>query len=327
MIKELQSKCNKLQEEKEKLESQLKDKEWDSDTKIRDLERCNRKLQNELGKLQDTNFSLEYILQEKKELIESLEKELSIEKLSHENVIFEKEDMMNLTQELRCCSVCRETLPLDCFVRIPTCRHYIHRQCLFLNLNAALKDFSLMPLRCSENGCSTTLDACLLDELGLFTSNKDFSKYSAWTLSQRFEDLIECPNPKCGILVQADNNLRLTVCPHCHQEFCTKCKVTIAAHTKEGNVLYTCEEFQKLPKEQRDPSIRELLQVVKKENWAVCPKCGNGVEKKFGCNHVECICGEGFCYLCNRGGIKTNKEIEQHFNENHPLFEGKDVEY
>ena len=35
--------------------------------------------------------------------------------------------------------------------------------------------------------------------------------------------------------------------------------------------------------------------------WKRCPNvdCGARVERNGGCNHMECLCGTHFCYVCN----------------------------
>jgi hypothetical protein len=33
-------------------------------------------------------------------------------------------------------------------------------------------------------------------------------------------------------------------------------------------------------------------------NTKACPKCGKYVEKNSGCNHIVCLCGQAFCWLC-----------------------------
>ena len=37
---------------------------------------------------------------------------------------------------------------------------------------------------------------------------------------------------------------------------------------------------------------------VKSLNMKRCPKCKAWVEKNKGCNHIVCVCGSNFCYVC-----------------------------
>jgi len=37
---------------------------------------------------------------------------------------------------------------------------------------------------------------------------------------------------------------------------------------------------------------------MRKFNYQKCPKCSAWVEKKEGCNYVDCKCGTNFCYTC-----------------------------
>ena len=33
----------------------------------------------------------------------------------------------------------------------------------------------------------------------------------------------------------------------------------------------------------------------------MCPHCGQLVQKQFGCDHITCICGGHFCWVCGLG--------------------------
>lgn len=42
----------------------------------------------------------------------------------------------------------------------------------------------------------------------------------------------------------------------------------------------------------------KFLDGVKSLNMKRCPKCKAWVEKNKGCNHIICVCGSNFCYVC-----------------------------
>lgn len=53
-----------------------------------------------------------------------------------------------------------------------------------------------------------------------------------------------------------------------------------------------------------DEEIDELTLQWLNEHTKVCQGCGTRVEKSFGCDHMECLCGYRFCYNCGSpGGI------------------------
>lgn len=55
-----------------------------------------------------------------------------------------------------------------------------------------------------------------------------------------------------------------------------------------------------------EEEIDELTMQWLIEHTKVCQGCGTRVEKSFGCDHMECLCGYRFCYNCGSpGGICT----------------------
>jgi hypothetical protein len=39
---------------------------------------------------------------------------------------------------------------------------------------------------------------------------------------------------------------------------------------------------------------------IKAFNYKICPKCGTGIMKMHGCDHLRCTCGAHFCFACLR---------------------------
>lgn len=50
-------------------------------------------------------------------------------------------------------------------------------------------------------------------------------------------------------------------------------------------------------------------------SYISCPGCGIRVVKTSGCNHMTCLCGVHFCYLC--GKEFDEEEIYDHINDVH----------
>lgn len=51
------------------------------------------------------------------------------------------------------------------------------------------------------------------------------------------------------------------------------------------------------------------------ECMKICPKCGNGVIKTEGCNHITCICGAHWCFACS--GLFEQNTIYHHMKAAH----------
>merc|ERR1712178_645271 len=144
-----------------------------------------------------------------------------------------------------------------------------------------------------------------------------------------------CPNVRCGVLIILDTLLSLDDvkamrhgwhtevdvsaeatssstlnsgpigCPRCQQAICFKCR-------SEWHEGMTCPQYQFLASKIADG----MTKFCRKMKWMRCFQCGHVVEKKAGCNHIVCVCGSQFCYLC---GAEWGKCKCQIIGEGHAL--------
>ncbi|KAA1473977.1 hypothetical protein DENSPDRAFT_840520 [Dentipellis sp. KUC8613] len=112
-----------------------------------------------------------------------------------------------------------------------------------------------------------------------------------------------CPNPKCSVRVEVDEDQDdpQAECPACDSLLCVPCRAL-------WHDEMTCEEYQKIPIEDRSPDDLLTLQTIKAENWRRCPKCSYIIELSMGCNHVTCRCRAEFCFKC---GSMWDKERQR----------------
>ncbi|KAI0827131.1 hypothetical protein BC628DRAFT_1409914 [Trametes gibbosa] len=125
-----------------------------------------------------------------------------------------------------------------------------------------------------------------------------------------------CPNPRCSALVQLDEDSDdpQAICPACNLVICVPCR-TVWHHE------LTCEEYQALPLDDRDPEDQKALRLMKAniyrwayipaENWRRCPKCSFIVELTHGCNHITCRCKTEFCFKCGSIWDVQNKRCSR----------------
>uniref|UniRef100_A0A8R1E3K4 RING-type domain-containing protein n=1 Tax=Caenorhabditis japonica TaxID=281687 RepID=A0A8R1E3K4_CAEJA len=101
-----------------------------------------------------------------------------------------------------------------------------------------------------------------------------------------------CDTTDChGIRVKSPGDvLNPKKCLSCNRAYCRQC-----LSITHPNV--TCEDFARL--QIPDQSIAEYVRVKGYDKVKPCPKCQVLVEKKDGCNHIECKCGVHFCWLCS----------------------------
>jgi hypothetical protein len=128
---------------------------------------------------------------------------------------------------------------------------------------------------------------------------------------KRYEDVREefgsknptyCAVPHCstflaGAVVFAD----FKACPKCSQQTCIRCKNLRTLHEGSDEIGETNPGASTAA--HRCPGIAippELTALVAKEKWSRCPGCRHIVEKIDGCDFMECICDEEFCYKCSQ---------------------------
>jgi len=103
------------------------------------------------------------------------------------------------------------------------------------------------------------------------------------------EDLVFCP--WCDFVVSMPNkNDSVVVChnPSCGKKSCRYCK-------QKSHLPLRCDEIEKDWEVEMRTKMEEA---INDEVSRKCPKCKKLFEKTEGCNHMTCVCGTNFCYLC-----------------------------
>ncbi|KAF2264931.1 hypothetical protein CC78DRAFT_616324 [Lojkania enalia] len=169
--------------------------------------------------------------------------------------------------------------------------------CIKKMFTEATKNTSRMPPRC----CG---------QLQLHVARPFLSKTEAMRYRQKYEEWstanpFYCPVPTCSVFIPnrllpisgalKDGKRRVDsvigtptspviTCPNCEADICTSCRQP--AHS---NTMCNKLEFGV------DAGTAELL---KSWGYKRCPKCGNGIRRMYGCNHMECLCGAHWCWEC-----------------------------
>ena len=91
-----------------------------------------------------------------------------------------------------------------------------------------------------------------------------------------------CPKVSCKniLLLKNFGDYNSTKCEICNHIYCRLCM-------EEYHPKKTCEENKEM-----------TLKIFKNLNIKRCPECSYAIEKKDGCNHVQCVCKIHFCWLC-----------------------------
>ena len=183
------------------------------------------------------------------------------------------------------CSAEKKTLKLGC-------EHSLCLECVHGNLEAALNDIGMFPVRCPMHfdGCESLLDAHIAKRVLKEAQYKRFLDFQDRAMYGEGMRCIFCDH---YVNLPLDTTISIVTCPHCMQRFCIRCK-------QAYNVYHKC------PLAHVDDSLEQW----KKQSGAQkCPSCLKLIEKdgEETCNHmvhkltdaIPCIRERtDFCYIC-----------------------------
>ena len=159
------------------------------------------------------------------------------------------------------------------------CQHAQCIPCTRRLFQVALRDKTILPLRC----CKTPIDMNLAIQL--------LKEEDAQLLLQRVAEInaknkLFCPT--CSTFHNLDL-VDLTLSKNrqcaCGRMICLQCKTLAHPHL-------ACQE---------NTSDESVLQLALAKKWQRCPSCEIMIERQSGCNHMTCTnCRHQFCYVCLR---------------------------
>lgn len=107
-----------------------------------------------------------------------------------------------------------------------------------------------------------------------------------------------CTNSHCSVFINLDllpsqvtGVTSKFQCNMCETALCSSCKT-------EWHEFFTCSEYQSLPDELKSKEDLAMIEIAAQNGWQRCRRCRQMVSLSTGCNHMSCVCGFEFCYLC-----------------------------
>ena len=158
--------------------------------------------------------------------------------------------------------------------KVPTCY-----DCLSNHFRSATKDIERMPVTCCGSVIHHDVAKGILPAIELEEYKQKYDERMNTT------DPLYCPIPTCSAFIPARTFKNITnsrvACHTCDTVICTKCK-------EQAIDDHTCA---------KDDPRKIILETF---HYKLCPKCGTGVMKMFGCPHVRCSCNAHWCWDCQR---------------------------
>ncbi|ETO26130.1 IBR domain containing protein [Reticulomyxa filosa] len=177
-------------------------------------------------------------------------------------------------------------------------------ECLRQYLQTDLKNITSYPRRCWYLNCNTLIAyheaEYVLNEQQLMIYDQLLVKSSVHNAEQIVIAVMVKPYDRAG-LMQCSNS-------SCRADLCASCGVLW--HRNQ-----TCKEFQTYFSRLTEEADAAFDDLVKKQNWRHCPRCGLVVDRIEGCyhmTHMGCEKGDNhrtdFCYFCGEELTKKDGE-------------------
>ncbi|XP_045199869.2 uncharacterized protein LOC123554061 [Mercenaria mercenaria] len=192
--------------------------------------------------------------------------------------------------ELPDCPICLCPVEESDMCRLEYCGHAYCKVCLASQIQAAVSDRQL-PVVCAVEDCNKALvirDINTQIKIGNIKRKALLDAAVASLVVKNSEEFHYCITPDCEVVYRVTTNGELFYCPACRTKICTSC------HSQSHEGL-TCAMYKSAKRD--GESIVKWLR-VDPTNRKLCPKCGIGIEKSAGCDHMECKCGAHICWKC-----------------------------
>ncbi|CAI9267633.1 unnamed protein product [Lactuca saligna] len=198
------------------------------------------------------------------------------------------------------CGICMDTKAhSEMFSNSKVCGHQFCSDCIREHVSVKIKE-NMAEVKCPDPKCKRLIGPELCGSIvpkEVLERWEDALCESLILGTQKFY----CPFKDCSAMLVDDGGEAVTSseCPNCHRLFCAQCKV--AWHSDMD-----CNEFKSLSKDERNPEDLMLMQLAKNKQWKRCPRCNYIVEKREGCHHISCRCGQHFCYGCGKEHVGSH---------------------
>ncbi|CAI2360877.1 unnamed protein product [Moneuplotes crassus] len=193
----------------------------------------------------------------------------------------ESEQSINRDEPHFTCNICYSDYPQSQQFSL-RCGHQFCKPCLSNMLQVNITEGRIANINCAYYGCELLYTES--DIRAIIQDQEVIEKYLKF--KENYEVNLDasrqwCPEPNCDLWVQGSISDRKVTCDNGHT-FCFVCQ----APWHSGSC--------------KDQLEHQLLDYISENKVAKCPKCKIRTEKNFGCNHMTCICGHQWCWICKR---------------------------
>ncbi|OTA91078.1 hypothetical protein M434DRAFT_355391 [Hypoxylon sp. CO27-5] len=192
------------------------------------------------------------------------------------------------------------------------------KECVGTWIASSLDTVTWDRLKCPE--CPQLLK---YENVRAFATREIFERYDTLAMKallSSIPDFMWCLNPRCNSGQIHPAGCARAKCYACKRYLCVR-------HNVPWHKGETCEEYERRARRQRrnDKASEEHVKEIAKP----CPGCNKNVHKYTGCDHVTCICGHEWCWLCfgryyrdEHDFLQCHHKRECRYHDNPPNYEG-----
>ncbi|CAN6373431.1 unnamed protein product [Urochloa humidicola] len=196
------------------------------------------------------------------------------------------------------CNICFDTFPAG-RTRSSACgAHFYCKECWRGYVGTAVADgASCLSLRCPDPSCPAPVVGDLVSVVATAGDTKRYANFALRSYVEESGGRIKwCPGAGCAravrFVVGGDNATTTEMLCECGHAFCW-------GFGEEAHRPVSCGMVQAwLAKNKSDSETANWVLA----NTKLCPNCRKAIEKNQGCNHMRCVCGHNFCWLCLKVG-------------------------
>lgn len=199
------------------------------------------------------------------------------------------EDIPSTSIDPSYCSIC-DSDGWDGFAL--QCRHFFCREC-WTSHAAHMLLSGIVPVTCPEYGCKKVLTVEHMLMLLSIPLCERYRKMLANKCMLR-SNWVQCTNCVKALLFDSPSLRRYLAHCECGNTVCLRCKQSAhpPLHCEEArqylSILASNGQLSSIFDESRSVMVKR------------CPFCGSFCERIEGCNQMQCVCGESFCYVCSK---------------------------
>ncbi|RYP20869.1 hypothetical protein DL767_009375 [Monosporascus sp. MG133] len=220
------------------------------------------------------------------------------------------------------CTVCGDDKRVSEMPRriAESCTHSatVCKECVGHWISSSLDTLAWDRLRCPE--CPQLLS---FEDVRHLAPPDAFERYDALATRAAVATVEEfrwCLNPRCGAGQIYPRGCSKAQCYECKRHLCLRHDVPWHSHE-------TCEQYERRVRKQKKGDRASAKWI--KETTKPCPGCERAIHKYTGCDHMTCICGHEWCWVClsphyrdDRGLLRCKHKEDCRYFENPPDYEG-----